>query len=274
MSEIAGRNILVTGGASGIGRLMALKMARLGGSLILWDIDAGKMSSVLQELRDLRGGGLARGFLCDVSDRSRVYETADTVRAEVGDVHVLVNNAGIVTGRSLLDIPDERIEATFAVNTLALFWTTKAFLPRMMERNSGHIVTIASAAGLIGAPRLADYSASKWAAVGFDESLRAELRRMAPGVKTTVVCPYYVDTGLFAGARTRFPFLLPILKEDWVAERIVSAIRRDRRRLWMPRMVYTVPFLRIFPVWLFDAVASFLGINASMEEFVGREGRH
>ena len=148
-----------------------------------------------------------------MSRRERVYAVAEETRAAAGGVDVLINNAGVVSGRSLLDIPDEKIEATFAVNTLSLFWVTKAVLPDMLRRGEGHIVTIASASGLIGVAKLSDYAASKWAAVGFDESLRAELRQTAPGVRTTVVCPCYIDTGMFRGVKSRFPLLLPILKE-------------------------------------------------------------
>ena len=166
-----------------------------------------------------------------------MYARADEVRAAAGDVDVLVNNAGIVSGRPLLELPDERIERTFAVNTLALFWTTKAFLPAMKARGSGHIVTVASAAGLIGTARETDYAASKFAAVGFNEALRQELRRSAPGVQTTVVCPFYVDTGMFKGVKTRFPLLLPVLKEQDVADRVLKAIQHDQPLVQMPFMV-------------------------------------
>jgi len=272
MSEIADRNVLITGGASGIGRRVALRMARLGGNMILWDIDRANLDKVLEELESTTGRP-ARGDICDVSDRTAVYECAEKANVEAGSVDILINNAGVVSGASFLEIPDEKIEATFAVNSLALFWTTKAFLPRMVEANAGHVVTVASAAGVIGAAGLTDYSASKWAAVGFDEALRMELRRVAPRIKTTVVCPYFIDTGMFEGVKTRFSFLLPILKEDFVAKRIVSAIRRNKRRLMMPPMVYVVPALRILPPPVFDAVADLFGINVSMDEFVGRRRR-
>ena len=269
MSEISGENILITGGASGIGRLVALEMARLGGNVIIWDIPRRNLDKVLEEI-GAAAERPAHGYLCDVTQRTKVYETAERVKADHGPVDILINNAGTVSGKTLLEIPDREIEATMAVNCLALFWTTKAFLPAMMERNHGHLVTIASAAGVIGVAKLADYSASKWAAVGFDESLRVELKRTAPGVKTTLVCPYFTDTGMFEGVKTRFSFLLPILKENYVAGRIVKAVRRNRRRLMMPRLVYTVPVLRALPTFLFDAVATLLGINVSMDEFTGR----
>jgi all-trans-retinol dehydrogenase (NAD+) len=193
------------------------------------------------------------------------------VRQEVGAIDILFNNAGIVSGKSFLDLPDAQIEATFRINTMALFWTGKAFLPDMIARNRGHVVTMGSASGYVGVAKLSDYAASKWAAVGFDESLRVELKRTAPGIVTTIVCPYYINTGMFRGVKTRFPLLLPILEEQVVADRIVRAIQRNKRRLVMPRLVGLVPLMRVLPVPVFDAVANFLGVNRSMDEFAGRD---
>ena len=132
------------------------------------------------------------------------------------------------------------------------------------------MVTIASAAGLVGVARQTDYSASKHAAVGFDESLRVELARTAPAIRTTVVCPYYIDTGMFDGVQTRFPKLLPILDPDDVVERIVVAIERGRARLILPPLVRIVPLARVLPPRLADRVMAFFGVNASMDHFHGR----
>jgi all-trans-retinol dehydrogenase (NAD+) len=260
---------LITGGASGIGRLTALKLAARGGKLVIWDIHRENLTRVVDELNGAGAG--AHGFVCDVSKRESIYRAAEETKAAVGAVDILVNNAGVVSGKPLLEIPDEKIEATFAINTLALYWVTKAFLGGMIERNRGHLVTIASASGMIGVAKLSDYAASKWAAMGFDESLRVELKHTAPGVHTTVVCPYYINTGMFRGVRSRFPFLLPILEEDYVAERIVDAIARNRARLIMPPAVKLLPVLRALPVPVFDAIADFLGVNVSMDHFTGRQ---
>ena len=270
MSEISGANVLITGGASGIGRLMALKVARLGATVIVWDINQANLDATLEALQSASGRS-HHGAICDVSNRADVNEQARRVIADVGGIDILINNAGVVSGQPLLEISDASIERSFGVNTLASFWTTRAFLPKMIEQNRGHVVTIASAAGMIGVSRLVDYSASKWAVVGFDESLRSELRTIAPAVQTTVVCPYYIDTGMFKGTKTRFSFLLPILKEDAVAERTVAAIRRNKRRVTMPWLVHWIPALRVLPVAFFDGVAGLLGINTSMDKFVGRE---
>jgi len=271
MSRIAGSNVVVTGGASGLGRRIALRMQALGASVVLWDVDRTNLDAVLGEAA-AKGGPPMRGYLCDVSDRRDVYAKAEQCQREVGPVDILVSCAGVVTGKPLLDIPDEKIERTFGVNTLALFWVCKAFLPGMVERDRGHVVTLASASGYIGVAKLSDYAASKWAAIGFDESLRAELHRMGSRVKTTVVCPYYIDTGMFHGVKSRHPWLMPILREDDVAARVVRAVVRDKRRLVMPWSVALIPFMRLLPIGAFDRLAGLMGVNVSMDEFVGRHG--
>ena len=268
MTTISNKHVLITGGASGLGRLLALRCAELGATVTIWDLDAAGAQAVAAEAR--AGGGTIRAFACDVGDRELVYARADEVRTAAGPVDILVNNAGIVSGKPLLELPDERIELAFKVNALALFWTTKAFLPGMIDRGSGHVVTVASAAGLIGSPRETDYAASKFAAVGFNEALRLELKRSAPGIRTTVVCPFYIDTGMFAGVKTRFPLLLPILKEAVVTERILRGIQHDRAQVLMPFMVRTLPAMRLLPVWAFDRLADFFGVTAAMDEFTGR----
>jgi len=269
MSQIDGATILITGAGGGIGRQLALRLSDLGARVVLWDVDAERLTGVASEVEE-RSANRPSIAEVDVGDGESVRRAAQETKDAVGPVDILVNNAGVVSGRALLELSDRQIAATFAVNTLALFWTTRAFLPDMIRRGRGHIVTIASAAGLIGVSRLSDYAASKHAAVGFDESLRAELRRIAPAIATTVVCPSYIDTGMFAGARTRFPRLLPILEGRDVVERIVRAIRRDEPRVVMPPFLRALPLLRALPIRVFDRIADVLGVNDSMDEFTGR----
>lgn len=256
---------LITGGASGIGRLMALGLARKGTAVTVWDRDEAALRQFEEEAR--AQGLTVRGAVCDISNREQVYARA----AEAGAIDLVINNAGVVSGKTLLETPDEKIVRTFEVNTLALFWTAKAFLPGMLERNRGHIVTIASAAGIVGVRGLADYSASKFAAIGFDEALRMELGRSRSKVRTTVVCPFFIDTGMFAGVSTRFPLLLPILKPDFVVRKILSGIAKGRRRIVLPWFANAVYYLRPFPVGFFDAMAGFFGINHAMDHFTGRK---
>jgi all-trans-retinol dehydrogenase (NAD+) len=268
LTDFRGKNVLITGAASGIGRLMAEKIAAQQAHVVLWDLSEDDLQAVGQELG--RRGQRCSTYVCDVSDREAVYATAARVLEDCGPLDVLINNAGIVSGSPLLEIPDEAIERTFRVNALALFWTTRAFLPAMIERRSGHIVTIASAAGLVGTTCLTDYCASKHAAVGFDDALRLELRHLGQDIRTTVVCPFYIATGMFEGVKSRVSWLLPILDPDSVTAKIVRAIRKQRRRVFLPPVIASIYFARLFPTWLFDALMRALGVTRSMDEFKGR----
>lgn len=271
MTDIRGRRVLVTGAASGIGRLLATTFAARGARLVIWDIDA-------EGLHALRGDLQARGSdvlacECDLADRRQIGTVAAEVLRDGGPVDILVNNAGVVTGRPLLDMAEDDVERTFRVNTLALFWTVRAFLPAMLEQDRGHIVTIASAAGIAGTGRLTDYCSSKFAAFGFDEALRNELKAMDSSIVTTIVCPYFTDTGMFEGASTRFPWLLPILEPGDVVRRTLAAVEKNRRRVVMPWFVYTTWPMRLLPVPVFDALLKFFGASDSMERFTGRPDR-
>jgi all-trans-retinol dehydrogenase (NAD+) len=260
--------VLITGGSSGIGRLMCLEFAELGGKVIAWDLNRDALDTLEEEGK--RRGFFIKGMACDVSDREAVYRQAAALMKEYGPVDVLINNAGVVSGKTFLETPDEKMLRTMEVNILAHFWTGKAFLPSMLERNSGHIVTIASAAGIIGVRGLADYSASKFAAFGFNEALRMELRRLKSPVRTTVVCPFFINTGMFDGVKSKVPFLLPILKQEYVARRIVKGVLKNSKRIIMPALVYSVFLGRLFPAGALDALADFLGISSAMDAFTGR----
>jgi all-trans-retinol dehydrogenase (NAD+) len=269
MKEVKGRLVLITGGASGIGRLMTLDFAGRGARVAVWDINRQNLEAISDEGR--KQGLFIKSYVCDVSRREEVYRSAEQLTQELGPVDILVNNAGIVSGKPLLENPDEKIERTMAVNVLPLFWTVKAFLPSMIERNLGHIVTVSSAAGIIGVRGLSDYSASKFAAFGFDESLRMELRHSKSKVRTTVVCPFFINTGMFAGVKTRVPLLLPILKPEYVSHMIVKSVLKNKWVLIMPRFVKAALLLRCLPAGFIDFVAEFFGINNAMDEFKGRK---
>lgn len=262
---LAGRHLLITGAGSGLGRRMAVLAATRGARVTVWDLDAGAAETTCERIRSVGGIGAAEAV--DVSDEAAVQAAAE----RAGVVDVLVNNAGVVSGGALLENSSEKIRRTFEVNVLALYWTTRALLPGMLERGTGTVVNLASAAGLTGVARQTDYSASKHAVVGFTESLRAELRAAgASGVRTLLACPYYIDTGMFEGVTTRFPRLLPILDEGKVTRAILDAVEAGREQYLTPRLVRLVPISRLLPVPAFDALMDFFGINRTMDHFVGR----
>lgn len=229
--DLNGELALVTGGGGGLGRLLALRLTKLGAKVIVWDINQEAIDETVKIVQSL--GGFCKGYLVDISNKEQVYKSADLIREEVGDVSLLFNNAGVVSGRALLDTPDHLIERSFNVNIIAHFWTTKAFLPSMLERDHGHIVTIASLAGHVGISKLVDYCSSKFAAVGFDEALRIELECMgAHGVFTTVICPYFIQaTGMFDDVNSRW---VPTLDSNDVADQIIDAVRKNDKYVIIP----------------------------------------
>jgi all-trans-retinol dehydrogenase (NAD+) len=260
--------VVVTGAASGIGRLMALGAATRGAAaVVLWDVNEKALASVSAEIE--ARGVKAHPFVVDISDRASVMATAKKVLASAGVPDVVINNAGVISGKRFLDLTESDITKTYAVNTLALYWTLQAFLPAMKKQDSGRLVTIASAGGLAGSATQTDYAGSKFAAVGFTESLRAELRDDSSGVSTLTVCPFYINTEMFDGVKSGSP-LLPIQDQHLSTTKILDAIESRKRELLLPGMVYTVRIFRLLPTAVFDFLADAFGINKAMKTFRGR----
>lgn len=263
--SLNGARALVTGGASGLGRQIALKSAAKGAHLIIWDMNLAAAKKVVAEIKN--SGGSAEAHQIDITDRAAVNKLA----LKVGAVDVLFNNAGVVSGDWFLDLAPESIERTYRVNVLSLYWMTQAFLPAMVQANRGCVVTISSASGLLGVAKLTDYAASKFAAFGFMESLRSELRMKRSSVNTLTVCPHYIGTGMFDGVQTKFPRLLPILDETEVAAKIIRSVEKGKAQLVLPKFVNVIPVTRILPIRAFDKVTDFFGVNRTMDQFKGRQ---
>lgn len=264
----AGKTVLITGAGSGLGRLMALGAARRGAThVVIWDMNLTAAKAVAKEVTAL--GASASAHKVDVSDRAAVVTAAAVTAESIGHLDLLVNNAGVVSGKPFLELTEKDIRSTYGVNALALYWSTQAFLPGMLSRDSGRIVTIASAAGLAGSATLTDYSGSKFAAVGFMESLRAELRDASSAVSTLTVCPFYINTGMFDGVKSGTP-LLKINAAEPSAEIILDAIESNQRELLMPAMVRSVRYFRLLPVAVFDWLSDAFGVNKAMKTFRGR----
>ncbi|KAM9409570.1 retinol dehydrogenase 10-A [Pholidichthys leucotaenia] len=263
--------VLITGSGGGLGRLFAQEFTKHGAQVVLWDIDSSSNEQTAKLVCDM--GGKAYTYKVDVTNREDVYRTAELVRKDLGrDVTILVNNAGVVAGHRILDCPDELMERTMKVNCHALFWTVKAFLPHMKAQNHGHIVTIASVLGLFSTACVEDYCASKFAAVGFHESLAHELlAEEVEGVKTTLVCPYIVNTGMFEGCKIRDEvelFLHP-LEPEYCVEQAMNAILINQPLVCIPRLTY-LPFLfRALLPWESNVIAyRFMGSDKCMYPFI------
>uniref|UniRef100_A0A8C9DFL3 Uncharacterized protein n=1 Tax=Prolemur simus TaxID=1328070 RepID=A0A8C9DFL3_PROSS len=264
----AGEIVLKTGAGSGLGRLLAIHFASLGATLVLWDINQeGSMETC--RLAKEKGAMKVFVYTCDCSKRQEVYRVADQVRKEVGDVTILINNAGIITGQLLLNIPDHMVERSFLVNAISHFWTYKAFLPAMIKANHGHLVCISSAAGLGGIGRLSDYSASKFAAFGFAESLFLELSILKKSeVKNTIICPCFIKTGMSEGYKTKRPFLLPLLEKEYVTKTIVNAILEEQVYVIIPKFLSFILILKqIISPKMMIVLSDYFGVDTCMDSF-------
>ncbi|XP_077022918.1 epidermal retinol dehydrogenase 2 isoform X2 [Tamandua tetradactyla] len=268
--NVAGEIVLITGAGGGLGRLLALKFARLGAVLVLWDINKEQNEETCKLVQEA-GATRAYAYTCDCSCKEDIYRVANQVKKDVGDVSILINNAGVVTGKKFLDCPDDQMEKSFDVNFKAHLWTYKAFLPAMIANDHGHLVCIASSAGFLGVNGLADYCASKFAAFGFAESVFLEtFVQKQKGIKTTIVCPYFINTGMFSGCTTGSPFLLPILEPEYAVMKIVDGILQEKVYLYIPKFLYFIAFLKsILPLKTALIVAEYLGAFNVMDGFIG-----
>ncbi|XP_045870048.1 epidermal retinol dehydrogenase 2 isoform X1 [Meles meles] len=273
--NVAGEIVLITGAGSGLGRLLALRFACLGSVLVLWDINKEGNEETCRMAREA-GATRVYAYTCDCSQKENIYRVAEQVKKEVGDVSILINNAGIVTGKGFLDCPDELIEKALDVNFKAHLWTYKCFLPAMIAKDHGHLVCISSSAGLVGINKLADYCASKFAAFGFAESVFMEtVVQKLKGIKTTIVCPFFIKTGMFEGCSTTRPFLLPLLEPEYVADKIVDGILTNKVYLNVPKFISFVLFLKSFlPIKLALLTAEYMGAFKVMDGFIGKNKKN
>ncbi|KAL9946105.1 hypothetical protein D7B24_006006 [Verticillium nonalfalfae] len=234
--------VLVTGGAGGIGGHIVRLFAERGTQVVVLDIQPMSFSA----------GPNVTYVQCDLTSTAAVRAAADEVRRRVGDPTVLINNAGVARGKTVLEASERDIRFTFDVNALAHYWTTQAFLPAMVRANHGTIVTVASFAAFLAVPNMVDYGASKAAAMAFHEGLTAELttRYKAPRVRTVLVNQGYTKTALFTGYNQDTPFLMPALEPETVAEAIVRQVLTGRSgQVIVPGAGASLAGLRAYPHW-------------------------
>ena len=269
MTKIKGNNILITGGASGIGRIMGRMSLEKGAkTLIIWDINEANIASSIEEFKVL---GNVKGYKVDVSDSTQVAETAALTEKECGNVDILINCAGIVTSNETFDkLSTMDIERTMDINATAPMIIAQQFLQGMIMRNHGHVCNIASAAGMISNPRMSVYAASKWAMIGWSDSVRIELKQMKSKVRFTTITPYFINTGMFNGVKSR---IFPILKPEPTASKILKSIERNRNFKGIP---FSYHFIRtcqaLLPTTIFDYIfGEVVGIFHAMDHFTGRD---
>ena len=269
MSKLEGKRVLITGGAQGIGYEMAIKFAGRGAEIVLADINADKLTEAKATLE--ARGAPASGFQVDVTNPASIAALRAQIAAEVGPIDILVNNAGVVFGGPFTQTPLDQHFKTYEVNVLGLVAMTHAFLDDLVARPEAHLVHIASASGLIGLPFGSTYASSKWAVIGFAESIRAELNlRGHKHVHHTIVCPSYIGTGMFDGAEA--PKATNILEPDYLAEKVVQAVEHNTLHVLEPFMVKLTPIIKaLLPTGLYDKISHLFGADTSMAHWTGRE---
>jgi short-subunit dehydrogenase len=270
MSEIRGANVLITGGANGIGKLMGLKCLQEGAAnLIIWDINEENLQKTQKEFSS-KGYKNIYTFVVDVANIDDIEKSATEVLLEIGNIDILFNNAGIVAGKqSFWEYTARDIDKTIQINIAGVMHVTRVFLNDMIKQRKGHIVNISSASALIPLPKGSVYAASKWAVLGWSESLRMELEKEGKDFHVTTICPSYIDTGMFKGVKA--PMLFPLLQPEDITAKIIRAVKKNEIMLMQPDNVNIVPLLKgVLPTRIFDVVAEWLGVYSSMNSFEGR----
>jgi all-trans-retinol dehydrogenase (NAD+) len=269
MSEIKNKTVLITGGADGIGKLMGeLCLQRGAGLLIIWDVNQGKTNETVAEL-------ISKGFnvVCnyvDVSKTDEIIAAAKDVKQKHGAVDILINNAGVLaTNRFFHELGHHDIDFTMNINASGMMHVAAEFIKDMVERKSGHIVNIASAAGMMANPKLSIYCASKHAVIGWSESVRLELEQISNNLHVTTVTPSYIDTNLVTGVQSP---VIPLVKPAIAARKIIDGVQKNKIYVRMPWIAYTVPFMKgLLPQrWLDVFVGKWMGFHKSMDTFKGR----
>lgn len=276
MRSVEGKRVLVTGAAMGMGRLFAERaIAEHASAVVLWDRDEDSLNATLDAMVPLTDACTSvSGWVVDVADPAAVRATVTGMLRDVGAIDVLVNNAGVVRGnRYFWETDLERdTRCTIDVNTLGPMYVAHELLPAMIaEPGECRVLNLASAAGFTPNPRMAVYAASKWAVIGWSDSVRLELKQAGiDHVRVTTVCPYYVRTGMFEGARSA-P-LLPLLDPQDVVDEAWSAMLAGRPFVVLPKTVMLSEVLKgVLPTSVRDFIADHvIGVYHTMDDFTGR----
>jgi len=271
MKTLSNKLVLITGAGHGLGLETARRFAESGAIVLISDRDPGRVSEAVQELA--KDGLQAAGYVFDVTDAADVRLARERILRERGRISVLINNAGIVSGGEFEDIPLEKHLTTIDVNTNGPVIVTHTFLDDLLSHDEAALVNIASASALIALPNAASYAASKWAVLGFTDSLREELKlRGKRQLTVTSICPSYITTGMFHGVKA--PLLVPLLTPEWLSERILRCVRKKKEQLLAPSLVALLPLAKAtWPRFLFRRLLSFLGVYQSMHDWKGHAGR-
>ena len=262
---------MITGAAQGIGKEIAIKFANEGSNLILCDINEKLLEQTAAEIQQKYTKINILTSFCDVGDKNSV--TAFYQKTKPVKIDIVINNAGVVSGQPFLQLTEEQITRTMKVNLLSFFWINQLILPQMLERNQGHLVSIASTCGFLSASRLSDYCASKHALISAHNSLRLEVLRMRKKVDFTLICPNTTNTGMFKGVKQKLRALIPILTPEQVASAVLDSVKHKKALVILPkRLTLGAKLMKseLLPQFVEDFILSISGATSGMDTFVGK----
>jgi NAD(P)-dependent dehydrogenase (short-subunit alcohol dehydrogenase family) len=229
MDRVAGRTVVVTGGARGIGFATAKALLARGARVVIGDRDRAALDAAVAELS---GAGAVSGHPLDVSDRASFAAFLAAARADgAGRIDVLINNAGVMPVGSFVDQSQQTIRSSIEVNLFGVLNGCQLVLPEMVARRGGHIINIASMAGVMAIPGQVVYSAAKYGVVGLSVAMADEFA--SRGVEVTVVMPPFTDTDLIAG--TKSSGVSKPVQPEVVAAAIVGALDKPRTHVAVPQ---------------------------------------
>lgn len=255
MRVLRGTKALITGAANGIGRAIALRLAREGTDLYLLDIDEQGLMEVVKQAKQT--GVAAIGRRCDVSSPRQISQANTALLDRRGQLDILVNNAGVFFYGQTLEMTDEQWQRLLAINLLAPIQFVRELTPILLSRPEAHILNVASMYGLFATNRCSAYHVSKFGLVGFSEALRAEYARCGLGV--TALCPGFVSTELSqsmphaaSGRTQRKPPRWACTTPERVADKAVRAIRRNSRVALVTPLAHAAYYTRRIAPGLLD----------------------
>ncbi|MBK1622208.1 SDR family NAD(P)-dependent oxidoreductase [Afifella marina] len=248
----AKRNAWITGASTGIGRALALRLARDGWKVAVSARSADKLEALAAEATALEGDILA--FPLDVTDKEKTAEAVAAIEDALGPLDLAVLNAGTYKQRKAENFSADEFRQTVEVNLMGAVHGLAPLLPRFMERGRGHVALVASVAGYVGLPTASAYSATKAGLIALAESLEPELKRR--NVAITVINPGFVDTPLTEKNSFPMPFLIPV---DRAVDAIVSGLEKKRFEIVFPwQMALSMKFLRALPYPLLFLLTRFM----------------
>src|ERR1043166_40513 len=249
MKSFQDKVVMITGASSGIGRGLAVELARQGATIGLVARRAEVLEEVIHEIRGV--GGKAVALPGDVQDASSMAAAAERLRAEVGPIDILIANAGIGPTRDAARIDAAEVAGVINVNVIGASNSAAVVIPAMVERGSGQLVIISSLAAYRGLPKSAAYCASKAAVSAFFESLRLDLTPR--GIDVTIIHPGFIKTPLTAGRDAQMPFLMEL---DDAVKKMARAIEKRRKRYSFPWQLATIVRAgMIKPIWMYDQIS-------------------